>query len=641
MNDWSGKRTDALTNGKHKTDYEESAMADKERRSSDKKVNLKTRFSELDPPFRVLAMDAGGIYGTFTAIMLRKLCERDENFLKEGQVTLFAGSSAGAINALILAKEENPRHAVLEERKLERFFKDSRTYSNRQNPVAGALSLVGLASWSGKADFYSILEDYFGDMKMKDLKHRVMVTAFDLRGSPEDVFGQREWQPRIFYNFPDGEPDRELYVKDVAYGAASPPTLRPVRNGITDGGFFASDPTAFAIAKIVLSERTAEVHPLVDEVNRIGEAFTQAWQQPQRGRIAYLLSPADCEVVRGCLSRMLLPELGIQIEITKELEKLRNDLSLSGKYQQIQRDLVEKYQALMDKDAWKKSSGDTGWRAKSAMFWFPPHALQENDELLVAVKGVVEKAWELADWEHEFWKAVTKAIAIEGLSGDAKQLGDLLEHIVHLYQANITEVKEALEQLKKQKKPNEDGTQASNNKPTDWHEDVRKLQRAVQRLELLRRLLYESFMEQPEELLKHISVLSVGLGAKRPNYFLENFDFGPLQFLSLPTNYWDKFFASPLMSFLANPAKDTTRFQAKSLLGEDDYFRLDPPIIGFPVPSVTSAAYLARNPLVREYILKKFYEIADSKAVEDQILKAEDWKRRAGWASKAKEGATA
>ncbi|UCH49738.1 MAG: patatin-like phospholipase family protein [Betaproteobacteria bacterium] len=624
-------------------------MADKERRWSEEKVDLKKRFSELEPPFRVLAMDAGGIYGTFSAIMLRKLCERDENFLKNDQVTLFAGSSAGAINALILAKEDNPRDAVLKERKLERFFKDSRVYSNRKNPVAGALSLVGLASWSGEADFYSVLEDYFGEMKMKDLKHRVMITAFDLRGKPEDVFGQREWQPRIFYNFPDGEADRELYVKDVAYGAASPPTLRPVRNGITDGGFFASDPTAFAIAKIVLSERTEQVHPLVDQVNRIGEAFTKIEQQPQRGRIAYLLSPEDCEVVRGCLTRMLLPESGKQISDRGELEEKREDLSPTGQYQKLQKDLVEKYKALKEDDSRGKSSSDTGWRAKSAMFWFPPSELIKNDGLHKKVKEAVENALKLAEWEYEFWEALTKAIATEDLSGDVKQLDALLGHILHLYDRGREDVKEKLEKVEQVltglPEPN-DGqeTQASGDaKETDakskdkWHKAVRELQYSLQRLELLRRLLYESFMEQPEELLKHISVLSVGLGAKRPNYFLENFDFGPLQFLSLPTNYWDKFFASPLMSFLANPAKDTTRFQAKSLLGENDYFRLDPPIIGFPVPSVTSAAYLARNPLVREYILKKFYEIADSRAVEDQILETEKWKERAGWAPKKQE----
>jgi len=162
-----------------------------------------------------------GYLRVFTAIMLRKLCERLPKFLADDQVTLFAGTSAGALNALLLAKHENPRQVIMN-RTLEAAFRDDRTYGNRLNPVTGMLSLFGLASWSGKADLNSVLQEHFGNMRMKDLKHRVLITAFDLWGTRESGSPEQRWRPKVFYNFPAEEPDRELYVKDVAYGAASP-----------------------------------------------------------------------------------------------------------------------------------------------------------------------------------------------------------------------------------------------------------------------------------------------------------------------------------------------------------------------------------------------------------------------------------
>ncbi len=45
--------------------------------------------------FGVLSLDGGGIYGLCTAIMLRKLAERNESFLTPGNVDLYAGTSAG------------------------------------------------------------------------------------------------------------------------------------------------------------------------------------------------------------------------------------------------------------------------------------------------------------------------------------------------------------------------------------------------------------------------------------------------------------------------------------------------------------------------------------------------------------------
>lgn len=200
------------------------------------------------PPYRILSMDGGGIYGLFTAMMLKELCKRDKNFLKNDQITVFAGTSAGALTTLLLAKAENPRDVVLSG-ELENFFKNELVYSNKLNPVTGALSLFGMSSWSGKADLMKLLDDTFGNKTLGQLKHRVVVTAFDYSGRPGVQF--RRWKTRMFYNFPKHGPDNNILIKNVAYGVASLPTLRPILDGIVDGGVFAPDPAVVALAKVI------------------------------------------------------------------------------------------------------------------------------------------------------------------------------------------------------------------------------------------------------------------------------------------------------------------------------------------------------------------------------------------------------
>jgi len=363
-------------------------------------ADITRTIGDQEPPYRVLAMDGGGIFGVFTAIMLRKLCDAVPDFLREDRITLFAGTSAGAINALLLAKQDDPREAI-ERRTLEKFYKDERLYTNRLNPVTGMLSLIGLASWAGEADFYALLDEHFGDMKMKDLKHRVLITAFDLWGTRDAPSSTAQsWKPKVFYNFPDTEHDRDRYVKDVAYGAASPPTGRRVIDGITDGGFCADDPSVNAIAKIMSQMR---------ESNPISAA---------------------------------------------------------------------------------------------------------------------------------------------------------------------------------------------------------------------------------EESLRDISVLSLGVGAATPHYFLRSFDFGILPFNLLPTHFGHGFLESPVTTFVLNPDKQATMYIARQLVGEDDYFRLDPPAIKFPVPSVATTSTLARFSPFREFYLAQICQGAESPGVGAYINQAEKWLRNHphGWA---------
>ncbi len=202
---------------------------------------------------RILSMDGGGIYGLFTVLMLKELCKRNKDFLKGDDVQLFAGTSAGALIALALAGAENPRDIIMSG-VLERFFDDGRLYGKGQRPRNIVTGLMGITSWAGAHGAKELFQEYFGNGTISELKHNVLISSFDLSGTPNDG-DQRKWRPKMFYNFPPDQESKTFKVWEVAYGAAAPVMWRPIMNGISDGGIFADSPTMHTIAKILQYRR--------------------------------------------------------------------------------------------------------------------------------------------------------------------------------------------------------------------------------------------------------------------------------------------------------------------------------------------------------------------------------------------------
>ena len=245
-------------------------------------------------PFRILSLDGGGIYGLCTAIMLRKLAERDPEFLRGDSVSLFVGTSAGAINALILAQYENPRDCVLSG-ELESVWTDAGIYSNTLDPFSAYLSLFGITAFLGSQDLLVFLKNRFGDKTLGDLHHRVLIDTFDWSGGETPSGEDTTWRPKLFDNFIEDGSDRHRRIVDIAYGAGSPPGLRAIRNGLGDGGIFAPNPTMSGLAKAVqhlsTPERGEDEHALADficvvdafmGIAAVREAYLEEWQALKR-----------------------------------------------------------------------------------------------------------------------------------------------------------------------------------------------------------------------------------------------------------------------------------------------------------------------------------------------------------------------
>ncbi len=286
---------------------------------------------------RILSLDGAGIYGLTQALWLRQLCEEDADFLKPGNVGLFAGCSAGAINSLLLAMADNPREVVCDG-VLEAFWTDRGTFSNT-DPVAAWLSFFGIGALGSAEDFLSLLKRYMGDRKLDSLPQKVLVTTFNWscsrgnytqRAFPDDNCrpagapgcrwpaspfdlgqgftppwlhaheiisptvgpaqkGQADsWGPNIFTNldvsdhptFVDSA--EHWYIVDIAYGAASPAGWRPIRNGLSDAGLqFGANPVLNAIGAMVQCEKSEHEREPADTLRAVSAlSLGTGGQQP-------------------------------------------------------------------------------------------------------------------------------------------------------------------------------------------------------------------------------------------------------------------------------------------------------------------------------------------------------------------------
>jgi hypothetical protein len=219
---------------------------------------------------RVVSMDGGGIYGLATAIWLRRLCQEEPRFLAgdRDDVALFAGTSAGALNCLLLAMYEKPREAVLSG-ELERFWGHPGTFSNSQ-PIGAFTSLLGVSGWFSAVDFRKLLDETFGDRTLGDLPQQVLVATYNWTGGKTRPSragqGGRHWMPKFFHNAIVDDPDFTRRCADVAYAAAAPPVLRAIFGGLGDGGSFSGNPALPAIAHLTQHyhlERNGEDEKLV------------------------------------------------------------------------------------------------------------------------------------------------------------------------------------------------------------------------------------------------------------------------------------------------------------------------------------------------------------------------------------------
>jgi len=212
---------------------------------------------------KVLAIDGGGIRGIIPAIVLSEVEKRTKLPIAK-LFDLVVGTSTGGILALGLSKPNDANAAQYTAQDLADLYV-------RRGPIIFDRSIfyrlrtgVGLAGPKYPADgIEEVLQDYFGNARLKDALVNVLVTAYDL-----------EQRQAVFFSSDDARKtptDSDFPMKDVARATSAAPTYFPPAKvsssipagylALVDGGVFANNPAmcAYVEAKKLYPESKDDI----------------------------------------------------------------------------------------------------------------------------------------------------------------------------------------------------------------------------------------------------------------------------------------------------------------------------------------------------------------------------------------------
>jgi patatin-like phospholipase/acyl hydrolase len=244
----------------------------------------------MAPPFKVLAIDGGGIRGIIPALILVAIEDRTQRPISD-LFDMLSGTSTGGIIALGLAKpgaddkpDKSARDVVgLYETQGGNIFPHSLRGMLHVEALAGARYPAG--------GIETTLERYFGDVRLKDALKPVVIPSYDI-----------EKQVPIFFKSEKAKasPDADFLMRHVARATSAAPTYFPPEKidtadplqyyALIDGGIIANNPAMCAYAEaikmgragdgvLMVSIGTGELrHPIkYDDANRWGQL---EWAQP-------------------------------------------------------------------------------------------------------------------------------------------------------------------------------------------------------------------------------------------------------------------------------------------------------------------------------------------------------------------------
>ena len=191
-----------------------------------------------NPTFHVLALSGGGYRGLYTATVLTQLEEALGRPIAD-HFDLICGTSAGGLLALGLAAEM----PAVELKAL---------FENKGNRIFGSPSLTRriLGFWlrakHDSAGLKSVLTEQFSDMKIGDLKHRVLIPAVNY-STGRGQFFKTPHHERF-------ETDYKMKLVDAALATAAAPVYFPLfrneRGVFADGGLVGNAPGLFGLHEI-------------------------------------------------------------------------------------------------------------------------------------------------------------------------------------------------------------------------------------------------------------------------------------------------------------------------------------------------------------------------------------------------------
>jgi len=205
----------------------------------------------MAPPFKVLAIDGGGIRGIIPALILQEIENRTQRLISD-LFDMLAGTSTGGIIALgmtLAGDGGKPAKSAqdivgLYEREGSNIFPGS---------LHETLHLEALRGAKYAADgVEATLERYFGDARLKDALKPVVIPSYDI-----------EKQTPVFFKSEKakGDPSYDFLARQVARATSAAPTYFPPEKidtadplqyyALIDGGVIANNPAMCAYAEAI------------------------------------------------------------------------------------------------------------------------------------------------------------------------------------------------------------------------------------------------------------------------------------------------------------------------------------------------------------------------------------------------------
>ncbi|WP_108700361.1 CBASS cGAMP-activated phospholipase [Neisseria subflava] len=191
----------------------------------------------INKPFKILSLTGGGYRGLYTATVLEDieshLKKKNKDDFIANYFDLITGTSIGGIIALALAYEIPAKEIV------NIFDKNGKQIFKKNH-----FTFLGIYKAKYKSDrLKTILTEWFGDAKLGDLKHPVVIPSVDYTVGKPVTF-----KTAHNCNFIR---DQELRIVDVALATSAAPTFFKRhtinKSEYVDGGLFANSPSLIGL----------------------------------------------------------------------------------------------------------------------------------------------------------------------------------------------------------------------------------------------------------------------------------------------------------------------------------------------------------------------------------------------------------
>ena len=181
----------------------------------------------MNSTFNILSFDGGGLRGTLSIHLLKKLQNLSPNIIKT--TNMISGTSTGSLIALGLAYGLSAEEIsnLYSKENIEYIF--DKSYSQIARPKYDNDHLKEV-----------LLRIFPENLKLKDLGKLVIIPAFYLGDE------NNSWKAMFYNNIPNS-PTEDFRVVDVAMASSAAPVFFPTYERNIDGGIIATDPRLASI----------------------------------------------------------------------------------------------------------------------------------------------------------------------------------------------------------------------------------------------------------------------------------------------------------------------------------------------------------------------------------------------------------